>query len=162
MELSSPSEVPLENDRPPGSASSSVPLPADAMAPPPISVAQPSAAIAFAVPVEGQTRVVQFNQATYANPSSTATPAIQRLTFGQGEGEQPSPEYPAQAIQQHQEGTVVVRFAVGENGQISSAEIVQPCPWPLLNESVLRAARQLWRYPPGVYEKAIRFQIVTK
>ena len=165
VELSSPSEVPLENEQPMGSPSSSVPLPAEAIAPPPIAVAQPSAAIAFAVPVEGQTRVVPYNQATYASPSSTAMPAIQRLTFGQGEGEQPSPEYPAQAIQQHQEGTVVVRFVVGENGQISSAEIAQPCPWPLLNESVLRAARHQWRYPPGnvrVYEKAIRFQIVTK
>jgi protein TonB len=165
VELSKEPEVPPENERSLGSPSSSIPLPADAMAPPPIAVAQPSAAIAFAVPVEGPTRVVPFDQATYARPSSTATPAVQRLTFGQGEGRQPTPEYPVQAIQQHQEGTVVVRLVVGESGQVSSAEATQPCPWPMLNEAALRAVRQLWRFPPGglrVYDVAIHFQITTQ
>jgi protein TonB len=165
VELSKEPEAPPENERPPGSPSSTVPLPADAMAPPPIAVAQPSAAIAFAVPVEGPTRVVPFDQATYARPSSTAKPAVQRLTFGQGEGLQPSPEYPAQAIQQHQEGTVVVHLVVSESGQVSSAEATQPCLWPLLNEAALRAVRQQWRFPPGnlrVYEVAIHFQIATQ
>jgi protein TonB len=164
VELSKEPPAPLESERPPGSPSSSIPLPSDAMAPPPIPVAQPSAAIAFAVPVEGPTRVVPFDQAIYARPSSTAA-AVQRLTFGQGEGRQPSPEYPAQAIQQHQEGTVVVRLVVGESGQVSSAEAIQPCPWPILNEAALQAIRQQWRFPPGglrVYDVAIHFQIATQ
>jgi len=165
VELSKEPPAPSENERLPGSARSSVPLPEDAMAPPPIAVAQPSAAIAFAVPVEGPTRVVPFDQATYARPASTAKPAVQRLTFGQGEGRQPTPEYPAQAIQQHQEGTVVVRLVVGESGQVSSAEATQPCPWQMLNEAALRAVRQQWRFPPGglrVYDVAIHFQIATQ
>ena len=165
VELSKEPEVALGNEHPPGSPSSPTPLPADAMAPPPIAVAQPSSAIAFAVPVEGPTRVVPFDQATYARPSSTAKPAVQRLTFGQGEGRQPTPEYPVQAIQQHQEGTVVVRLVVGENGQVSSAEATQPCPWPMLNEAALRAVRQQWRFSPGslrVYDVAIHFQIATQ
>lgn len=164
VELNNAPDVSPENDRPPGGAASVAPLPEDAMAPPPIAVAEPSAAIAFAVPVEGPTRVVPFNEATYARPSSTP-PAIQRLTFGQGEGRQPSPQYPAQAIQQHQEGTVVVRLVVGENGQVSSAEATQPCPWPMLNEAALRAVRQQWRFAPGdlrVYEVAIRFEIAAQ
>lgn len=165
VELSREPEVPLENEHPPGNPSSPALLPADAMAPPPIAVAQPSAAIAFAVPVEGPTRVVPLNEATYASPSSTATPAVRRLTFGQGEGRQPTPEYPVQAIQQHQEGTVVVRLVVGESGQVSSAEATQPCLWPLLNEAALRAVRQQWRFPAAglrVYEVAIHFQIATQ
>jgi len=165
VELSSAPAAPLESEQPPGSPSTSASLPADAMAPPPIAVAEPSAAIAFAVPVEGPTRVVPFDQATYAKPSTTATPAVQRLTFGQGEGRQPSPQYPVQAIQQHQEGTVVVRLVVGENGQVSSAEATQPSPWPLLNEAALRGVRQQWRFPPGdlrVYEVAIRFEIAPQ
>jgi protein TonB len=163
VELNSAPAAPLENEQSPGSPSAS--LPADAMAPPPIAVAEPSAAIAFAVPVEGPTRVVPFDQATYARPSSTTAPAVQRLTFGQGEGRQPSPQYPVQAIQQHQEGTVVVRLVVGENGQVSSVEATQPCPWPLLNEAALRGVRQQWRFPPGdlrVYEVAIRFEIAPQ
>jgi len=164
VELSKKPPAPDDRESPPGNPSSSVPLPADAMAPPPIAVAEPSAAIAFAVPVEGPTRVVPFDQATYAKSSSTA-PAVQRLTFGQGEGRQPSPEYPAQAIQQHQEGTVVVRLVVGENGQVSSAEATQPSPWPMLNEAALRAVRLQWRFPTGdlrVYDVAIRFEIAPQ
>ncbi len=164
VELSKEPLASGENERLPGSPRSVVPLPADAMAPPPIPVAQPSAAIAFAVPVEGPTRVVPLDQAGYAKPPPGAS-AVQSLTFGQGEGRQPSPEYPAQAIQQHQEGTVVVRLVVGESGQVSSAEATQPCPWPLLNEAALRAVRQQWRFTPGVlrvYDVAIHFQIATQ
>ncbi len=162
VELSKEPAVPSENERLPGSRSS-VPLPADAMAPPPIPVAQPSAAIAFAVPVEGPTRVVPFNQAAYARPSQVA--AVQRLTFGEGEGRQLSPEYPPQAIQQHQEGVVVVRLKVAESGQVISAEAIQPCPWPLLNESALRTVRYKWRFSAGdarIYDVAIRFQLTTQ
>ena len=163
VELSKEPVAPSETERLPGPRSS-VPLPADAMAPPPIAVAQPSAAIAFAVPVEGPTRVVPFDQATYARPSQRV-PAVQRLTFGEGEGQQLSPEYPTQAIQQHQEGTVVVRLVVGESGEVISAEAVQPCLWPLLNESALRTVRYKWRFSAGavrIYDVAIRFQITTE
>jgi len=162
VELTKEPAAPSENEHQPGPRSS-VPLPADAMAPPPIAVAQPSAAVAFAVPVEGPTRVVPFNQATYAKPSQVA--AVQRLTFGEGEGRQLSPEYPAQAIQQHQEGVVVVRLKVAENGQVTSAEAIQPCPWPLLNESALRTVRYKWRFSAGdvrMYDVAIRFQLTTQ
>ena len=164
VELSKEPPSPNENERPPGSPRSSMPLPADAMAPPPIAVAEPSAAIAFAVPVEGPTRIVPLDQAGYGKASAGAS-AVQRLTFGQGEGRQPSPDYPAQAIQLHQEGTVVVRLAVAESGQVSSAEAIQSCPWPMLNEAALRAVRQQWRFPPGglrVYDFAIHFQIATQ
>ena len=167
VELSKEPPAPVESERLPGNkATSTVPLPADAMAPPPIPVAEPSSAIAFALPVEGATRVVPLDQAGYARPAHPAqTAPVQQLTFGQGEGRQPSPDYPAQAIQQHQEGVVVVRFVVGESGQVSSAEAIEPCPWPMLNESALRAVRQLWRFPAGpvrVYDVSIRFQITTE
>lgn len=164
VELSKEPPAPSESERLPGNPRSTAPLPADAMAPPPIPVAQPSAAIAFAVPVEGPTRIVPLDQAGYARPLPGAS-TVQRLTFGQGAGRQPTPEYPAQAIQQHQEGTVVVRLVVGEGGQVSSAEAIQPCPWPMLNEAALRAVRKEWRFPPGslrVYDVAIHFQITTQ
>jgi len=118
------------------------------------------------VPVEGATRVVPPDQAAHVPPDQPVrSSAVQQLTFGQGEGRQPSPDYPTQAIQQHQEGTVVVRLIVADNGQVSSAEVTQRCPWPLLNESALRTVRQQWQFPAGrlrVYEVAIRFQISTE
>ena len=139
-------------------------LPADEMAPPAIPVATPSPAIAFAVPVEGATRIVPLDQAAYGRPSQPA-PAVQQLTFGVGEGQQASPDYPPQAIEQHQEGSVVIRLVVGESGRVTSAEAIQPCPWPLLNESALRTVRHQWRFTPGpvrVYDVPIHFRIASQ
>jgi TonB family protein len=87
---------------------------------------------------------------------------VQPLTFGQGEGRQPAPEYPRRAMQEGQEGLVGVRFTVGENGRVLTAEPIAPAPWPLLNEAALRAVRERWRFrpgPPRSYEVAIRFEL---
>src|SRR5271170_4486012 len=91
---------------------------------PAIAVAAPSPAISFAVPVEGLTRIVDPNQAAHGRPgtppaiasnsSSSGTgqpgngaiPAVTHLTFGEGEGKQPPPEYPRDAIIAGQEGNV--------------------------------------------------------
>jgi len=89
VELSSAPTAPIEDDRPPGTAGSSIHSPADAMPPPPIAVAQPSAAVAFAVPVEGPTRVVPFNQATYARSSQTASRPCSRSCLVRGPADRP-------------------------------------------------------------------------
>jgi len=146
------------------------PPPPDAMTPPsiaqPIAVAQPTPAISFALPVEGPTRIVDARHAEYARSSATNTgpakPAAQPLTYGQGEGKQPAPEYPTRAMREGQEGTVVVRLAVNENGRVTTAEAAIPSPWPMLNEAALRAVRDRWHFragPPRLYEVAIRFEI---
>ena len=164
VQLAQQPAIPLGNLRSSANAGASPSAPTDEMAPPPIPVAEPSPAIAFAVPVEGATRIVPFNQAAYGRPARPS-PVVQQLTFGVGEGQQPAPDYPAQAIQQHQEGTVVVRFVVGESGLVTSAEAVRPCPWPLLNESAVRTIRHFWQFGPGAvreYEITIHFQITPQ
>lgn len=98
------------------------------------------------------------------NPQmAQAAPApAQTLTYGQGEGRQPAPEYPRQAVREGQEGTVRVRFTVGESGRVLAAEAIDPCPWPLLNEAALRAIRERWRFrsgAPRAYEVSIRFAL---
>ena len=132
--------------------------------PPAIPVAEPSPAIAFAVPVEGATRVVPFDQAAYRRPVKTR-PDCPTAHVWRGEGQQASPEYPREAIEQHQEGTVVIRLVVGESGLVTSAEAIQPCPWPLLNESAVRTIRHQWRFAPGgvrTYDVPIHFQITPQ
>jgi len=164
VQLSKQTITPLENEHQPANGGSSTALPSDEMAPPPIPVAEPSPTIAFAVPVEGATRVVPFDQAAYGRPSKPV-PTVQRLTFGVGEGQQASPEYPREAIEQHQEGTVVIRLVVGESGLVTSAEVHQACPWPLLNESALRTVRYQWRFASGgvrIYDVPIHFQITPQ
>lgn len=137
-----------------------------------IAVAQPSPALAFALPVEGPTRVVDAKRAAYVAPATTArivtapsdvSPPVQQLTFGQGEGKQVAPEYPPAARRLGQEGTVLVRISVGQDGRVLKAEAKLPSPWPLLNEASVRIVRERWRFHPGparLYEVAIRFEIV--
>lgn len=135
-------------------------------APPLIAVAEPSPEIAFALPIEGPARIVDVKSAAASRPveqaSTAPTPTVQTLKFGSGEGKQPAPEYPARARREGQEGVVLVRFMVGENGRVLSAEAASPSPWPLLNESAVRAIRERWRFNADslrLYEVAIRFQL---
>jgi protein TonB len=130
-------------------------------APPPLAVAAPDPSIAFAIPVEGPTRIVD---AKYAVPvaarPSAYVPPVQHLKFGVGEGRQPDPEYPRDAIDAREQGTVVIRFTVGPDGRVQSAAVSQPCQWPLLNQAALRAVRNEWRLSPGkagTYDVPIQF-----
>ena len=141
-------------------------LPMDSLVPAPLAVARPLPAIAFAVPVATPVRIVPLGQADYSRPTPPVPqpPRVQTLTFGEGEGRQPAPEYPRRALQERQQGVVVIRFVVGENGRVSSAEATQPCAWPVLNEAALRTVRERWQFPAGVlrvYEIAIRFQLAN-
>lgn len=153
-------------------------------------VAAPSAAVAFAVPVEGMTRIVDVSQAAHGgmtNPATTlsggasggtappppptpaiiapaiaAPPAVAHLTLGVGEGRQPPPEYPREAMLARQEGTVVVRFQVDETGRVTAVEVVSPARWPLLNQAATHAVRDTWRFAPGPvrrFEVPIQFQL---
>lgn len=133
-------------------------------APQPMAVAEPSAAVAFAIPVENIARVAAVRNASYyqAPANQVAAPAVQHIAFGQGEGRQPAPDYPARARREGQQGTVVVRLTVGETGSVLAAEAVTPSPWPLLNDSAVRTVKNRWAFSggrPRVYEVPIRFAL---
>jgi periplasmic protein TonB len=129
-------------------------------------VAEPSA-VAFALPVEGPVVLVEPTKATFAavpvaEPKPVVAPPVQVLTYGQGDGRQPAPEYPLRARREGQEGIVGIRFCVGEDGRVLTAEASSPSPWKLLNDSALRAVREHWRFSTGplrLYEVSIRFQL---
>lgn len=156
------------------------PAPANLPSPPPMpetptpppqapaltAVAEPSPAIAFAVPVAGPVQIVEAKHAAPVRETPPApaapAPAPQKLVFGQGEGRQPGPQYPLLAQRQGQEGVVGVRFAVGESGDVLSAEAVNPSPWPLLNREAIRTIRHRWQFQPGavrMYAIDIRFEL---
>jgi protein TonB len=171
VELTNDPLAPPEADPPPPAPSQPPPLHepiAPPIAPPLIAVAEPSPAIAFALPVVGPVRIVESKQAAYVQQAPpieagpAPAPAMQTITYGQGEGKQPAPEYPRRAMREGQEGTVVVRFSVGENGRVLAAEASAPSPWPLLNDAAIRGVRERWRFRPGavrLYEVAIRFEL---
>jgi protein TonB len=82
--------------------------------------------------------------------------------MGQGEGRQPAPNYPREALARRQEGVVTVQFLVGADGKVVSAEVWQASPWPLLNEAAVSAVRNRWHFNPGaarLYRVPIRFRI---
>ncbi|HWE01184.1 MAG TPA: energy transducer TonB [Tepidisphaeraceae bacterium] len=121
-------------------------------APPSIPLAVPSPAIAFAMP--------QAGRATAGRSRSVGS--AHRLVFGAGEGAQPKPEYPRAAILADEQGTVDVRFTVGADGKVTSAQLAVACRWPLLNETAVRAIRDRWRFSPGrtrYYEVSIDFTL---
>jgi len=130
-------------------------------------VAEPVPAIAFPVPVESGPETVDTDVDTPVRGSGLGDPAppappVRSLILGQGEGNQPAPEYPRMAIRSGQEGTVRIGLSVSRDGKVVSAEVVAASPWPLLNEAALRAVRRLWRFKPGDvrrYEVSIAFRI---
>ena len=131
-----------------------------------IAVAEPSA-VAFALPVDGPTITVSADQAAHARPAispSTVAGSLtpQTLVFGQGEGRQPAPEYPAHSLKLGQEGTIDIRLTVDMNGQVTNTAVAGPCAWPLLNDAAERTVRHRWRFSRGsvrVYDVAIRFAL---
>ena len=174
-------------DAPPAAPGAPPPL-AIPDSPAPVAVAAPGRALAFAVPVEGYTRLVDVSQATHGRPVRIATtttgtgnasiaappppriappviaatvPVVRHLTLGEGEGRQPAPEYPREAIMARQEGTVTLRFSVDETGRVTNVETASPCRWPLLNQAAVRTVRERWHFSPGpprTYEVPIEFQ----
>jgi protein TonB len=133
-----------------------------------IAVAEPVPDVHFSLPIETVAEPVEPAQAAHRRPIETnriqtaAAPPVQTLTYGQGEGRQPAPRYPRRAIREGQEGTVLIRLSVNENGRVMSATAVSPSPWPLLNDAALEAVRQRWRFSPGslrYFEVPIRFEL---
>ncbi|MCC6232766.1 MAG: TonB family protein [Verrucomicrobiales bacterium] len=177
VDAAQPSAAPAPS-APPPPAVDPTPVPA---APALVAVVEPSPKIAFELPVTGPVRGVPSAAASFAgtdeigsaavDPSTAATsgasgtgsgPAVETLSYGHGEGRQPAPEYPRQAVRERQQGTVLVRLTVGEHGRVLAAEAVSPSPWPLLNASAVRTVRERWRFPPGPirrYEVPIRFEL---
>ena len=142
-------------------------------APPLIDLAKPSPAIAFALPTTGPAQIVSDPKSAVPTKPTTATtapasavpnivPAVHRLVYGQGEGRQPAPEYPREAVLARQQGTVIVRFTVDEAGRVVSAAVAEPCPFAILNQAAVRAVSESWRFSPGParsYEVSIEFQL---
>jgi len=164
-------EVAMTNERVNPAAADSLPPPPDATseppppdAPPLPAVAAPGPAIAFAVPIEGPVRIVSAARATAGRVLPAPTPTVERLVYGQGTtAAQPQPVYPDDAKFAHQEGVVGIQFTVSAGGRVNDARVVEPSPFPLLNQSALRTVRDEWvdsRWVPGrIYLISIRFQI---
>ena len=85
-------------------------------------------------------------------------------TTGKG-GERPHPPYPKIALDQGQQGTVVLRMTVDEAGTVTSIEIARSSGFPILDRSALDFVRRHWIIPAGtgnrIYEATIDYKLQT-
>lgn len=124
------------------------PAPVPQTAAPPLPmVAAFTPAIPFAVPIEGAVRVVNAAQANPARIPISQQPVVLRLTNAVA-GRLPKPDYPAEARILGQQGTVGIRFTVGADGSVTSAQVIAPSFAPL-NLAALQTVRDEWHFPPG-------------
>lgn len=114
-----------------------------------LPVADPKLSIPFPLAVEGPSKIVEAAKAAPTSPVAATPSTVQHLTFGEGEGDQPAPEYPREAKIGHEEGNVTVQMTIDEGGNVTDAQVTSACPWPILNQAALRAVRDTWHFEKG-------------
>jgi protein TonB len=118
-----------------------------------LPVADPKLDIPFPLAVKDPSKITERSKAVpsavRATPTATKSTSVEHLTFGEGEGDQPAPDYPTEAKVAHQEGNVIVQMTIGENGDVTDATVTSPCSWPILNQAALRAVRDTWYFGKG-------------
>jgi len=128
-----------------------------------VAAADPSS-VAFAVPVQGAVAVAQEARlATPPPPVNQAPPrAVQFNPGTAGGGSFPDPRYPAVALRNHYQGTVVVEFTVDAAGGLTSVRLQKSSGVPALDEEALDTVKNRWRFAPGkpgYFYKPFTFQL---
>lgn len=112
--------------------------------------------VANSVPSEWQPATSATGSARSGDANSRSS--LQKRLAG---GVMPEPTYPPYSRRNHQEGTVIVEFAVDASGRVSAVFVKTPCRWPLLNQAAVLTVYG-WHFPPGDYvtlESPIVFRI---
>jgi TonB family protein len=115
-------------------------------------VAADPSAVKFAVPVSGPVILAPARFAA-ALPPQIKAPLAQPTRFvptGKEAGTFPWPrEYPRQALQRRQEGTVTLLVSVGEDGAPGSVTVKDSSGYSVLDRFALQWLKDKWRWPPG-------------
>ena len=82
-------------------------------------------------------------QASAAQPAGTSTTRPAKPVSN------PSPVYPAEAVRQRIEGTVILRVTVSASGRVTAVQIVESSGYGQL-DAAARAAVQQWKFEPAV------------
>jgi protein TonB len=126
--------------------------------------------INFAVPTIGNVVVPSaIAQPPPLHPMQAPAPLKQAPTTlnttGQG-GERPQPPYPKIALEQGQQGTVVLALSADAAGLITSVEVKQSSGSPILDRSALDFVRRHWSVAPGadarIFEATINYRLKTE
>lgn len=128
-----------------------------------VAAADPSS-VAFAVPVQGAVAIAPAaHLATPPPPVNQAPPrAVQFNPATAGGGSFPDPRYPALAMRNHYQGTVIVEFVVDESGRLTSVKLQKSSGYPVLDEEALETVKNRWRFTSGqagYFFKPFAFQL---
>jgi protein TonB len=78
-------------------------------------------------------------------------------------GERPQPPYPKIALDQGQQGSVLLRMSVDDAGLITTIEVAQSSGFPVLDHSALEFVKRHWTVPTGkasrIYEATINYKL---
>jgi protein TonB len=128
-----------------------------------VAAADPTS-VAFAVPVQGAVAIAAAaHLATPPPPANQAPPrAVQFNPNAAGGGSFPDPHYPAVALRNHYEGTVIIEFVVDQQGRLADAKIQKSSGFPVLDEEALETVKNRWRFSqgkPGYFFKPFTFKM---
>jgi len=113
-------------------------------APPPI---QPAAVVPSEAPVAAPVETVAA--VAPAEPAPPPSPAPVKPAFGGiGYKNNPEPEYPAQAVRQGLQGTVILRVRVLADGSADSVEVLKTSGKRILDDAAI-ATVQRWQFAPS-------------
>jgi TonB family protein len=128
-------------------------------------VAADPSQVKFAIPVQGP---VIFAPAQFAAPPATppkpTTRTVQKLTDAVG-GTRPNPPYPRSALEQRQEGTVIVVITVNPDGSIQAVEVKKSSGYFTLDRHVVNWIKEKFKFLPietnevRLYEKDFEFSV---
>jgi protein TonB len=78
-------------------------------------------------------------------------------------GERPQPPYPKIALDQGEQGSVMLRMTVDDAGLIKTIEVAQSSGFPVLDHSALEFVKRHWTVPPAkgtrIYEATIHYKL---
>jgi protein TonB len=123
--------------------------------------------INFAVPTIGNLVVPSaIANAPPLRPMQAPAPLKQEPTVLEttgGGGERPKPPYPQIALEQGQQGAVVLVLSADEAGNIVSVEVKESSRFPILDRSAVDFVKRRWRVPRGVRlaEVPINYRLKT-
>jgi protein TonB len=136
-------------------------------APQVVAVTAESPAINFSVPTIGN--ILVPNSIAVAPPLKPLAPiaplkrAPANLTSTGTGGTRPDPPYPKIALQEHEQGSVILQMTVDDSGHIIDVQVKQSSGFPLLDRSALDFVRKHWTVVPGegarLFEATITYKL---
>ena len=78
-------------------------------------------------------------------------------------GERPEPPYPKIALEQGEQGSVMLRMTVDDAGLVKTIEVARSSGFPVLDHGALEFVKRHWTVPPGtgsrIYEATITYKL---